>query len=100
MVQFFETVALTVIDAVADVRHCGPSLQQDAQTFAKAASSRDGLLSRLTRDTVGATPIGVFRDVERPVYDDLMDDQLRAASEQKEGELGALLAGGDTWTIS
>src|SRR5256886_11468694 len=57
-------------------------------------------LSRLTRDTVGATPIGVFRDVERPVYDDLMDDQLRAASEQKEGELGALLAGGDTWTIS
>ena len=25
-------------------------------------------LSRLTRDTVGATPIGVFRDIERPVY--------------------------------
>src|SRR5213078_3717215 len=39
-------------------------------------------LSRLTRDTVGATPIGVFRDVERPVYDDLMTDQLRTASEQ------------------
>jgi len=57
-------------------------------------------LSRLTRDTVGATPIGVFRDVERPVYDELMTEQLDAAREQKQGELGALLAGGDTWTIS
>ena len=57
-------------------------------------------LSRLTRDTVGATPIGVFRDVERPVYDELMAEQLDAAREQKEGDLGALLVGGDTWTIS
>jgi 2-oxoglutarate ferredoxin oxidoreductase subunit beta len=57
-------------------------------------------LSRLTRETVGATPIGIFRDVERPAYDDLMEEQLRVAREQKEGELGALLAAGDTWTIS
>jgi 2-oxoglutarate ferredoxin oxidoreductase subunit beta len=57
-------------------------------------------LSRLTRDTVGATPIGIFRNIDRPVYDQLMDDQLQAAREQKEGELGALLATGDTWTIS
>jgi 2-oxoglutarate ferredoxin oxidoreductase subunit beta len=57
-------------------------------------------LSRLTRDTVGATPIGVFRDVDRSVYDELMEEQLRAAREQKEGELSALLGGGDTWTIS
>jgi 2-oxoglutarate ferredoxin oxidoreductase subunit beta len=57
-------------------------------------------LSRLTRDAVGATPIGVFRDVERPVYDELMEEQLATAQEQKEGELGALLGGGDTWTIS
>jgi 2-oxoglutarate ferredoxin oxidoreductase subunit beta len=57
-------------------------------------------LSRLTRDTVGATPIGVFRDVERPVYDELMEDQLRVAREKKKGELASLLGGGDTWTIS
>jgi hypothetical protein len=36
-----------VIDAAADVRRCGPSLRQDAQTFASAASSRQRLLSRL-----------------------------------------------------
>jgi hypothetical protein len=36
-----------VIDAAADVRGCGPSLRQDARTFAGAASSRQRLLSRL-----------------------------------------------------
>jgi hypothetical protein len=36
-----------VINAVADVRGCGPSLRQDARTFATAASSRQHLLSRL-----------------------------------------------------
>ncbi|SOD80765.1 2-oxoacid:ferredoxin oxidoreductase subunit beta [Streptomyces sp. Ag109_G2-15] len=46
------------------------------------------------------TPIGVFRDVERPVYDTLMADQLDTAVEQYgKGDLAALLAGGDTWTV-
>jgi 2-oxoglutarate ferredoxin oxidoreductase subunit beta len=57
-------------------------------------------LSRLTRDTVGSTPVGVFRDVERAVYDDLMAEQLRTARERREGDLASLIGGGDTWTIS
>ena len=36
-----------VIDAAAGVRGCGPSLRQDARTFARAVSSRRRLLSRL-----------------------------------------------------
>jgi hypothetical protein len=36
-----------VTDAAEDVRGCGPSLRQDARTFARAASSRQRLLSRL-----------------------------------------------------
>jgi 2-oxoglutarate/2-oxoacid ferredoxin oxidoreductase subunit beta len=56
-------------------------------------------LSRLTADTCGATPIGVFRDVDRGVYDELMAEQLRIASEKKEGTLEALLHAGDTWTL-
>jgi hypothetical protein len=36
-----------VINAVLDVRGCGPSLRQDARTLARAASSRQHLLSRL-----------------------------------------------------
>ena len=56
-------------------------------------------LSRLTQSSAGATPIGVFRDVERPVYDDLMAEQLAAAREKQDGDLGALLHAGDTWRL-
>jgi 2-oxoglutarate ferredoxin oxidoreductase subunit beta len=58
-------------------------------------------LSRLTLGTVGAAPLGVFRDVEAPVYDELMAEQLSQAQEkQGEGDLAALLRAGDTWTIA
>ncbi|MFF3639649.1 2-oxoacid:ferredoxin oxidoreductase subunit beta [Streptomyces sp. NPDC002564] len=58
-------------------------------------------LSRLADpDTLHHTPIGVFRSVERPVYDTLMADQLDSAIEQNgKGDLASLLAGGDTWTV-
>ncbi|MFE9453878.1 2-oxoacid:ferredoxin oxidoreductase subunit beta, partial [Streptomyces sp. NPDC006739] len=43
---------------------------------------------------------GVLRSVDRPVYDTLMADQLDTAVEQRgKGDLAALLAGGDTWTV-
>ncbi|MFB7929241.1 MULTISPECIES: 2-oxoacid:ferredoxin oxidoreductase subunit beta [Streptomyces] len=59
-------------------------------------------LSRLADpDTLHHTPIGVFRAVDRPVYDTQMTDQLDQAIEQHgKGDLGALLAGGDTWTVA
>jgi 2-oxoglutarate/2-oxoacid ferredoxin oxidoreductase subunit beta len=57
-------------------------------------------LSRLTWSTVGAAPMGVFRDVERPVYDELMAEQLEKAEEKKgPGQLEKLLLSGDTWRI-
>jgi 2-oxoglutarate ferredoxin oxidoreductase subunit beta len=56
-------------------------------------------LSRLTQATSNATPIGIFRDVQRPVYDDLMSEQLATAREKQEGDVAALLRAGDTWTI-
>jgi 2-oxoglutarate ferredoxin oxidoreductase subunit beta len=56
-------------------------------------------LSRLTQSTVGQTPIGVFRDVVRPVYDDLMSEQLEAARAKQDGDLAALLHAGDTWKL-
>ncbi|MFE7172517.1 2-oxoacid:ferredoxin oxidoreductase subunit beta, partial [Streptomyces sp. NPDC057616] len=58
-------------------------------------------LSRLADpDTLHHTPIGVLRSVDRPVYDTQMTDQLDLAVEQHgKGDLAALLAGGDTWTV-
>ncbi len=57
-------------------------------------------LSRITFETDGAVPLGVFRSVERAVYDDLMSEQLEVARERSgEGDLSALLHSGDTWTV-
>jgi 2-oxoglutarate ferredoxin oxidoreductase subunit beta len=58
-------------------------------------------LSRLTQDTSDATPIGIFRDVEAPVYDELMEAQLEDSIAQRgEGDLEALLRSGETWVVA
>jgi len=58
-------------------------------------------LSRLSHTPHGPTPIGVFRDVDRPVYDALMAEQIETTRrELGEGELGKLLHAGDTWAIT
>src|SRR5439155_20079229 len=58
-------------------------------------------LARLSHTPHGPTPIGIFRDVERPVYDRLTDEQLtRAREELGECDLAEPLHAGDTWTIS
>ncbi|MFC3575172.1 2-oxoacid:ferredoxin oxidoreductase subunit beta [Streptomyces yaanensis] len=58
-------------------------------------------LSRLADpDTLHHTPIGVFRDTARPVYDRRMAEQLDTAIEQYgKGDLAALITGNDTWTV-
>ena len=61
-------------------------------------------LSRLPDLSLARTPIGVFRDVDRPTYDASMADQLERAQATQPGGSGAdglagLLAGSDTWTI-
>jgi 2-oxoglutarate/2-oxoacid ferredoxin oxidoreductase subunit beta len=85
---------------VVDVAEVG----EDALLVHDAAHPEPSIafaLSRLTLDAVGAAPTGVFRKVERPVYDELMAEQLDAAREQKgQGDLAALLHAGDTWEIS
>ncbi|WP_432062900.1 2-oxoacid:ferredoxin oxidoreductase subunit beta [Streptomyces sp. S1] len=59
-------------------------------------------LSRLADpDTLHRTPIGVFRSIDRPVYDTLMAEQLDTATEQHgKGDLTHLLTGNDTWTVT
>jgi 2-oxoglutarate/2-oxoacid ferredoxin oxidoreductase subunit beta len=58
-------------------------------------------LSRLASGPTMPTPLGVFRQVERPVYGDGMEAQLRSAAEQQgPGELARLLGTGDTWMVN
>jgi 2-oxoglutarate/2-oxoacid ferredoxin oxidoreductase subunit beta len=57
-------------------------------------------LSRLDSTDFAHTPIGVFRDVQRPTYDDAMASQIDAARQRHgDGDLAALLAGSDTWHV-
>ncbi|WP_106539107.1 thiamine pyrophosphate-dependent enzyme [Haloactinopolyspora alba] len=58
-------------------------------------------LSRLADPgTLARSPIGIFRQVDRPAYGDLMAEQLdEAVAAKGDGDLGALLRGSDTWTV-
>ncbi|MBB2945920.1 2-oxoglutarate ferredoxin oxidoreductase subunit beta [Actinoplanes lutulentus] len=60
-------------------------------------------LSRLSGSELTTTPIGVFRDVPRPSYDEIVRKQVLDARSQIDGTpeemLNNLLNAGDTWTI-
>jgi 2-oxoglutarate ferredoxin oxidoreductase subunit beta len=57
-------------------------------------------LSRLADGPTQPTPLGIFRQVEKPVYGDAVETQLRRAAEaQGPGDLQRLLFSGDTWTV-
>jgi 2-oxoglutarate ferredoxin oxidoreductase subunit beta len=58
-------------------------------------------LSRLDSSDFAHTPIGVFRQLPRDSYDEMMAAQLADARvRQGDGDLAALLAGPDTWQVS
>jgi hypothetical protein len=76
----------------------GEALVHDAE---HATPSLAFGLSRLTQERVGTTPIGVFRAVQRPVYDELMAEQIEnATAKLGAGDLEALLHAGGTWTVA
>jgi 2-oxoglutarate/2-oxoacid ferredoxin oxidoreductase subunit beta len=61
-------------------------------------------ISRLTDSGyLNQSPIGIFRQVERPTYDDQARAQIATSREAAPGEpadrLAALIGGGDTWTV-
>jgi 2-oxoglutarate/2-oxoacid ferredoxin oxidoreductase subunit beta len=59
-------------------------------------------LSRLTdAGVLHRAPIGIFRDVDAPAYDDLARDQVALAASlgNDDDALQAMINGGDTWTV-
>ncbi|MFN8074847.1 MAG: 2-oxoacid:ferredoxin oxidoreductase subunit beta [Kineosporiaceae bacterium] len=62
-------------------------------------------LSRLDGPDMAHVPVGVFRSVSRPTYDDQVRAQVDAAIETGGGaasddDLASLLAGSDTWVVA
>ncbi len=57
-------------------------------------------LAQLAERPTGPTPIGIFRDVARPVYGEALGRELAAAQAAAgDEELEQLLHAGDTWTV-
>ncbi|GIE13077.1 2-oxoglutarate ferredoxin oxidoreductase subunit beta [Paractinoplanes ferrugineus] len=78
----------------------GPAIVHDATVDDPAYAFA---LTRLSGSDLSTTPIGVFRDVARPTYDDLIRKQLTDAQATATGTpdemLADLLNTADTWTI-
>jgi 2-oxoglutarate ferredoxin oxidoreductase subunit beta len=93
--------ALEVVEAAEGSDHDVPLLVHDAHAEDPGVAFA---LSRLADSSNARTPIGVFRDVDRPTYDEMLNSQLdRARDTQPTGDgggLAELLAGSDTWTIN
>jgi 2-oxoglutarate ferredoxin oxidoreductase subunit beta len=57
-------------------------------------------LSRLSHGPHGPTPVGVFRNVERPVYEDVLRDQIETVQKKKGvGDIDTLVRSMGTWTV-
>jgi 2-oxoglutarate ferredoxin oxidoreductase subunit beta len=56
-------------------------------------------LSRLSSQDLRYTPMGVFRSIQKPTYDEMMADQLVQARTERAPNLQGLLTGNDTWTV-
>ena len=58
-------------------------------------------LAHLSQGPTEPTAIGVFREVERTVFGDALEAQMRTVTERLgPGELSALLHSGETWTVA
>ncbi|MGI9496556.1 MAG: 2-oxoacid:ferredoxin oxidoreductase subunit beta [Mariniblastus sp.] len=67
----------------------------------KAPNSQLAFLLSRMRHPDFPEPIGVFRDVDRPTYDDMINSQVDdAVSEKGAGELQKLFHSGDTWQVN
>jgi 2-oxoglutarate ferredoxin oxidoreductase subunit beta len=86
-----EDGALRIVD-VADVGEDALLVHEVHRFDSSLAYS----LARLAEDPTGPTPIGIFRDIERPVFSRPGTVSAAAASED---ELADLLLSGDTWTV-
>ena len=84
------TLEVVAADAGGLLRH-DPGREDPGLSFA---------LARLTWKTAGCVPLGIFRRVDRPVYDDDVRTQVAEARTRRgDGDLATLVAGADTWVI-
>ena len=66
----------------------------------KAAEPSLAFLLARMRHPEFPEPLGIFRDVEKPVYDQRVSEQVEEAQKAKgTGDIESLFNSGDTWTV-
>jgi len=86
-----------------EVVELGKGITEDDLLFHDERATEPSLAYLLTRmrHPEFPEPIGVFRAVDAPKYDDELNDQLRLAKETKgDGDLNKLFNSGETWTVT
>ncbi|MFK7817918.1 MAG: 2-oxoacid:ferredoxin oxidoreductase subunit beta [Planctomycetaceae bacterium] len=94
---------IRVIEGRPEVVELGNGITEDDLLFhdEKADSSALAYMLAQMRYPEFPEPLGVLRDVQRPVYDEDVEAQMAQAKEAKgEGDLQTLFNSGDTWTVS
>ena len=86
-----------------EVVELGKGITEDDLLFHDEKSSEPSLaylLSRMRYEDGFPEPIGVFRCVDAPRYDDMVNQQIdQATKEQGKGDLMDLFRSGETWTV-
>ncbi len=86
--------------SVAEVADVGVAAIAVHDAHRHDASFAFGLSRLTTPGALNQTPIGVFRQVKRPTYDDLAREQVQLSSQTiAPGALQHLIAGNDTWQV-
>jgi 2-oxoglutarate ferredoxin oxidoreductase subunit beta len=87
-----------------EVVELGKGINEDDLLFHDERLSEPSLaylLSRMRYEDGFPEPIGVFRSVDAPQYDRLINEQIEEATKKKgKGDLEALFNSSDTWTVN
>jgi 2-oxoglutarate ferredoxin oxidoreductase subunit beta len=94
MLNEFGECEIVDVATVGEARLLVPDEHRPDPTLAFA-------LSRLADQPTTPTPVGVFRDIERPSYELEVQRQLATASERNgPGDIAALLNSGAVWDVN
>jgi 2-oxoglutarate ferredoxin oxidoreductase subunit beta len=88
--------------AQLEVVQLGKGISEDDLVFHDEKLQQSGLAFLLSRMHYPEfpEPIGVFRDVERPIYDEQVNTQVADAQAKRgQGDLAAMFNAGDTWAV-
>jgi 2-oxoglutarate ferredoxin oxidoreductase subunit beta len=97
---------VAVWDEVSGIRLVGRDEADPARIVTHHPDAADPstayALSRLDTPDLAHVPMGIFRNVTRPTYDDAVREQVASAQTTPvtDADIDALLAGQDTWTVT